>query len=136
MTISKVPHPDVPAWLGEGSWTAPGDPVSDYVTWDTVNDEQPFRMAHNRDLIVNGGQVEQDYNFIDYWFGDPDQPVRARHYLSDWDVSIILPQHGEAALPVEQAKAAVPPNVLLYLQKRFGAIRVLADSGYETIWRL
>lgn len=129
----KIPHPDVPQWLGERSWTAPGEPVSQFVVWDTEADQQPFKMAHNRDLMVDAGQIAQDYNFIDYWFGDPAAPVTARYYLGDDEISVDLPS-GDRSLTLVEAKAAFPRDVLLYLQKRFGTIRVLVDTGYEVIW--
>lgn len=129
----RVPYPGVPLWMGERSWTMPGEPPSEFVVWDTIDDEQPYRMAHNRDLMMNHGIVEQDYNFIDYWFGDPADPVTARYYLGAAEISVALSANG-APMSLADARMALPPAILLYLQKRFETIRVLVATGYEILW--
>lgn len=134
MTDNLVEHASIPGWFGERGWSAPGEPPSDFVAWGTEDEEQPYKMAHNRDLMMSGDQVEQDYNFIDYWFGDPALPVLARHYLDDRHVSVELPIEEGQSLSINEAKEAFPNQVLSYLQRRFDSIEVLVDTGYQTIW--
>jgi hypothetical protein len=81
-------------------------------------------IAHERDLIVFDGKVEQDYRFLMYRF--PDSNVEARAYLDDvWCVSILRPLFPE---PVESA-------VMTYLQTRFNTVKQLGGpEGYSTLW--
>ena len=89
---TRVPHPSTPCWIGSRSWTDRSEPLSDFVSYDTRADIQPYLITHNRDQFRRGSQLEQDYNFIDYWFGDPASPIRARYYLrSEESVGVILP---------------------------------------------
>ena len=94
-TDYKVAHPWIPGWVGERSWTPPGDEPSDFISFDTRNEAQPYKIAHNRDMMFSGSRLEQDYNFIDYFFGDPGEPIRARYYLLDDEVSVAMPTSWE-----------------------------------------
>lgn len=131
-----VAHPQVPCWTGQRSWTDAGAPASDYVVWDTREEEQPHRIVHNRDQIRKGGALEQDYNFIDYWFGPPSEAMKARFYFkSDDAVSVVLPGDTEN-LSLAMARKRIPAGVLCYLQKRFDRIEVLVAQGYVELWSL
>jgi hypothetical protein len=125
----RVPHPGVPCWQG---WTGPT--ASGAVVYDTRDDIQPFRVAHDRDQIRRGANVEQDYNYVVYWFGDPSSPIQARYYLrNDEGVGVILP--GDSArLSLAQARERFPADVLCYLQRRFDRIEVLVADGYRELW--
>ena len=131
MTIA---HPEVPCWSGERSWTAPGEPISDTVSYDTRGDARPFLITHKRDQLRDGQEVVQDYNFIDYWFGDPASPLHARHYLRDDGVFVTLPHEAGEKLTLDEVRARFPSDVLCYLQKRFDRIEVLLQDGYQEIW--
>jgi hypothetical protein len=123
-----VPHPQIGCWAGES--VAGG---SDFASWSTENDVDPYLITHSRDQIRSNGELEQDYNFIDYWFGEPSSPIQARHYLGDDSVNLILPT---AEISLEQAKAYTPPETVCYLQKRFSRIDILTDAGYEEFWSI
>ena len=91
-------------------------------------------ITHDRDQFRDDGQLEQDYNLINYWFGDPAAPIQARHYLGSYEVSVILPGAAESGVSLDEAKAAMPDGVLCYLQTRFAKVDVLTASGYEAVW--
>jgi hypothetical protein len=91
-------------------------------------------MSHHRDHFIDGDELVQDYNFIDYEFGDPARPLRARHYLNEDSVFVDLP--GERPATLALAQAAFPPDLLCYFQKRFPVIEVLVADGYKEIWSL
>lgn len=129
-----VQHPWISCWIGERGWTPDGEPQSEFIFFNTENGVEPFRIAHNRDVIFNHGELEQDYNFIDYFFGDTDDPIHARHYLKDDHVLVDLPKVSRVNA-LKDAQGAFPRDVLAYLQKRFARIDVLVAEGYEEFWR-
>lgn len=131
--MNKVDHPFVPGWQGDRSWTAPGEPPSAFVTFEAGDLGAPFRIAHGRDMMFDHGELVQDYNFLDYFFGDPAAPVRARHYLGERSVAVYLPGLPEDA-NLAQARAAFPEDALRYLRRRFHAIEVLTGEGYCELW--
>ena len=133
-SAQPVRHPEVPCWSGQRTWTAPGAPPSEMVTYDTEGEAAPFLITHNRDEIRQGAQLQQDYNFIDYWFGNPAFPVRARHYLRADGVSVSLPAGDGQQWTLEAARSALPPEILCYLQKRFDRIEILVEDGYAELW--
>jgi hypothetical protein len=134
---APVPHPSAPCWTGERSWTAPGSAPSDTIVYDARDVAQPYLITHNRDQIRRGRGLEQDYNFIDYWFGDPGSPIRARYYLrSDESVSVNLPGDAATRLSLAEIRARFPADVLCYLQRRFDRIEVLVADGYQELWAL
>jgi hypothetical protein len=133
MTDEKVPHPWIADWLGERSWSAPGEPQSEFLVFDTEADCQPFKIIHDRDMMFDHGALVQDYNFIDYFFGDEAKPIRARHYLGDDHVSVSYESNVPAKTTAEAA-SHLPAEVLAYLQHRFNRIDVLMAEGYQEIW--
>jgi hypothetical protein len=97
------------------------------VTSETDNDDGlPLSILHQRDTIIAGGTIVQDYRFLTYRFAAKEEEIKARAYLDNiWEVSIIEP----IDLP------ALPADVLAYLQKRFDVIKQLGGpEGYRTIW--
>lgn len=77
-------------------------------------------ITHLRDLVTDdAGQVEQDYNYLVYDFGDD---MIARAYL---DTS-----HRVAVMRA----GPVPEAVLAYLRARFDVIDQLGPTGYQSIW--
>jgi hypothetical protein len=96
-----------------------------FVTTD--DDDLPLSIRHQRDVIIFGGQVEQDYRFLTYLFTSLDGEIEARAYLDDiWEVSITQ--------PIEVA--VLPIDVMAYLQKRFHVIKQLGGpDGYRVIWQ-
>jgi hypothetical protein len=93
----------------------------------TRDDDLPVSIIHSRDTIVFGGNVEQDYRFLDYRFRAPDGEIVARVYLDDvWEVSIIEPIDG----------ATLPDDVFQYLKSRFRVITLTGGpDGDRTLWR-
>jgi hypothetical protein len=128
-----VPHPWVSGWLGERAWSSPEETPSSFVSFNTDADPTPFKITHNRDMMFDGDQLQQDYNFIDYWFGDPAAPYRARHYLGDDEVSIFLTEKDGIPITVEAALTLLPNDVLDYCRRRFGVVKVLTQDGYVEI---
>jgi hypothetical protein len=45
-----------------------------------------------------------------------------------------LDEPGEVSLTSEGMLDEIPKAILLYLQKRFRAISVLGDEGFEKVW--
>lgn len=126
-----VANPDVPCWLGEPTY---GEAAEGFVSWDTKGDFGPYLITHDRDQFRQGGALEEDYNFIVYWFGNPATPIQARHYLKSDEVSIILLAARGGEIDLAKAKEAIPSEVMCYLQKRFSKIDVLTSNGYEEVW--
>lgn len=131
--MSGVEHPDVPGWWGERSWTAPGEPPSDFVVWAATDAGAPFAIAHAREVMMDAGELLQDYNYLTYAFGDPARPIVARHYLGDREVGVALP--GDPPRDAHTAAATLPPEVLAWLRQRFEGVTVLTQAGYKAIWR-
>lgn len=134
---APVPHPDIPCWTGQRTWTQPGERPSSTVVFDTRDEQPPYLITHNRDQLREGDAVVQNYNFIDYWFGEPAAPIRARFYLDErGKVGVIFPGSADGPLSLAQARERMPANVLCYLQRRFDRIEVLATEGYELLWSI
>ncbi|MEO1731253.1 MAG: hypothetical protein AAFR64_11005 [Pseudomonadota bacterium] len=117
----NLPHPHVPEWLSEPTWLEDGQ----FAVWTTVDDTGPFQIVHNRDFMMNGEQVEQDYNFIDYLFGETKEPIVARMYLDETD-AVTVSTAGKSD--------SIPDGVLLYLKKRFREVHVLGEHGSVKVW--
>lgn len=126
--MSGVEHPDVPGWVGERSWTAPGEPPSDFVIWTATDVGAPFAIAHAREVMMDGGVLQQDYNYLTYCFGDSARPIVARHYLGDDEVGMIVP--GDTPTSPADAATRLPPDVMAWLRQRFGRVTVLTRDGY------
>jgi hypothetical protein len=84
-------------------------------------------ITHDRDRLVFGGKVEQDYRFLTYRFPDKDGDVLATVYLDDTHiVRITEPVYGKS----------IPEGILFYMQRRFREIDQLGGSnGYVELWR-
>jgi hypothetical protein len=94
-----------------------------------TRDDPPLKVVieHHRDVIAFGGKVEQDYRFLNYKFSHKQGNVEATTYLDDvWNCSITEPLH----------PAAIPNEIMHYLQRRFNVIAQLGGSnGYVEIWK-
>jgi hypothetical protein len=84
-------------------------------------------ITHDRDLLVFGGKVEQDYRFLTYRFPDKGGDVVATVYLDDThDIQITEPVYDKP----------IPERILFYMQRRFRAIDQLGGSnGYVKLWQ-
>lgn len=133
-TDQSIDHPEVPCWKGHREWTEPGKPVSQNHYFDTKDDVEPFEISHDRDTFYEGTELQQDYNFINYLFGDESDPLYARHYLNSREVSIILPESAGIFESSIEAQKSISPSVLCYLKKRFSKGSVLLEDGYMNIW--
>jgi hypothetical protein len=133
VTDPNPQHPFIPNWEGERGWSAPGEPPSTFTFFQTEGGIEPFRITHNRDMMFVGGGLMQDYNFIDSLFGDPEHPVRGRHYLGDDGVSISLPDTLEIQETCAAALALLPDDILHYFQRRFGRVSIMTTQGYADI---
>ena len=123
-TAAPAVHPWIPCWTGEGAGTT---------VFSTDEDEQPVRIVHNRDSIVQGNEVVQDYNFLDYEFENVGRRLVARTYL--FDPLVVYVRTGGETQPQDAAVARpmISDQVLCYLQKRFGEIQVMTTEGYVRI---
>jgi hypothetical protein len=131
-SVSDAPnphHPSIPNWEGERGWSAPGEPPSTFISFQTEGGVEPFRITHNRDMMYEGDALMQDYNFIDYLFGDPAHPVRGRHYLGDDGVTISLPDTVAIQDTCEAALAFLPEDILRYFQRRFRRVGIMTSQG-------
>jgi hypothetical protein len=131
--VTNPLHPFIPNWKGERGWTAPGEPPSTFISFQTEGGIEPFRINHNRDMMFEGDGLMQDYNFIDYLFGDPAHPVRGRHYLGDDGVSISLPNTVAIQETCAAALALLPDDILHYFQRRFGRVSIMTTQGYADL---
>jgi hypothetical protein len=131
--IDGVRHPFIPNWEGQRGWTAPGEQPSTFFSFQTEAGIEPFRITHNRDMMFEGDGLMQDYNFIDYLFGDPEHPVRGRHYLGDDGVCIFLPDTVEIPATTKAALTLLPQDILHYFQRRFGRVSIMTNEGYADI---
>jgi hypothetical protein len=135
MAVDAPPvHPKILDWIGERGWSAEGEPPSTLATFSTYGDAEPFKITHDRDIIFDDGILQQDYNFIDYYFGIEDDPLIARYYLGDDDVMITPSSTDGIPENVDAARALIDPAVLSYFQRRFRQISVMTSEGYEPLW--
>jgi hypothetical protein len=135
MAVDTPPvHPKIPGWIGERGWSAEGEPPSTLVSFVTEADLEPFKITHNRDILYLEGRLQQDYNFIDYYFGVEGDPLTARYYLGDEDVKITPSPTNDIPGNIDVASALIDPAVLSYFQKRFRQISVMTSEGYEPLW--
>jgi hypothetical protein len=84
-------------------------------------------IAHDRDRLVFGGKVEQDYRFLTYGFPDKDGAVVATLYLDDAHrIKITEPIYDKP----------IPERIFYYMQRRFREIDQLGGSnGYVELWK-
>jgi hypothetical protein len=84
-------------------------------------------ISHDRDMLMFGGKVEQDYRFITYAFPDPAGTVEACMYLdNERSVTITMPLYPKP----------IPPPILRYFQRRFQTIDQLGGAnGTVEIWK-
>ncbi|HEX8192751.1 MAG TPA: hypothetical protein VF552_07600, partial [Allosphingosinicella sp.] len=61
---APVPHPEIPCWTGHRSWTAPGEPPSEFVSYDTEAEALAVTIEHRRDHFRLRGEVQENYNFL------------------------------------------------------------------------
>ena len=131
----RIPHPQVPCWIGERTWTAPGERPSAVVAFSTRDDAEPaVTIEHHRDEFRQGAAVAESYNFFEYRF--PSRPaVQARVYR--WSNETVQVDVGNATIVTLSAlRAAAGDDIVCYLQKRFDVIETFAaDRGYQPVWR-
>lgn len=108
-------------------------PASGFAVCEAVVEGGPFSITHSREVLVEEGLLQQDYNYLTYHFGNPATPTVARHYLGDREVSVI-PASGAAAT-LDQARDLLPREVVVWLRQRFAIGRVLTHEGYEKLWQ-
>jgi hypothetical protein len=135
MKHKKLLHPLVPNWVGDRGWSAEGEEPSALISFDTVGDIEPTKISHHRDVIYIDGRLEQDYNFIDYVFGNGPSQVSARFYLDEVEVKIGLTEGAKVYSSAKAAGEHLDPKILLYFQKRFRSIAIITSNGYETLWK-
>jgi hypothetical protein len=130
----SVPHTGVPCWTGERTWSAPGEPPSNFVAFDTERDAVAVNIDHNRDQYRDRGAIAQDYNFLDYRFASR-PALYVRVYLDN--PSTVLVHDGTTQIrALADLRAAAGDEIVCYLQKRFEAIETPTENrGYQPVWR-
>ena len=129
----RVRHLHIPCWTGERTWTAEGEPPSAMTVFDTEGEEPPRLIRHDHDMIFNGSEPVQSYNFITYNFDNGDDPFVARAYLDDIDTVSIMFRNAPGPRTIAEARPRIGAGALCYLQKRYRTINVLVESGYERL---
>ena len=131
----RIPHPEVACWIGERTWTVPGEPPSDFVSFDTEGESVAVTIQHNRDQFRDGPAIAQNYNFLDYRFASR-PTLHVRVYLDD-PSTVLVDNGGSRIRALADLRAAAGDEILCYLQKRFDAIEAPSDDrGYQPLWRV
>lgn len=92
----------------------------------TDDDALPVSITHSRDMIIFGGKLEQDYNFLIYRFSGSQGDIQARMYLDTWREVSVFPA---------VADGMIDEPVMAYLQKRFDRIQKFGGpEGYTLLW--
>ena len=134
-SAAAVPHPDIPCWTGERSWTGPGEPVSEFVSYDTDAEPLAVTIEHRRDHFRERGGVRENYNFLDYRF--PSRPgVRARAYLPFGEAVLVSVDDLRTITSLAALRRVAGDEVVCYLQKRFERIETPSGNrGYQPVWQ-
>lgn len=90
-------------------------------------DEAQPAVWHRRDLVVEGGEWEQDYHYLDYDFAPA--PFTARAYFDENSTVLI---EGDSARALTLAEIDRP--ILAYLQYRYDRLQVVGENGRRTLW--
>jgi hypothetical protein len=96
----------------------------------------PTLIEHKVDEIIVDGQLEQSYNYIDYWFEAEDGRIRVRTYLDSIHEANLYPvlRLGPGGQAQMSENPLIRDAVLGYLTRRYVVIKELGATGYETIW--
>ncbi len=95
----------------------------------------PMEIRHDVDEIIFDGEVEQNYNFLDYRFERQGAHCHARTYLDDVDTVSVNGPFSDRDSEDEIDAPEFFEDVLSYLKRRFLIIDAPGDSGYDTIWK-
>lgn len=113
-----------------------GDEIHDG-GWSQLEDRiEPVRILHSVDEIYADGEMEQEYNFLDYIFERDGVTFRARAYLdSVYQVALYGPFDAASEERIPSAPE-MKRDILGYLRRRFSEIQSLdpESSTYVTIW--
>jgi hypothetical protein len=102
--------------------------------FDDQDPIKPQSIEHNVDEIIIEGQIEQKYNFIDYWFVDPDGRARARVYLDRPHEASIFPPLSRGVAPILGADWATRESMIRYLARRYLVVREVGLEGLRAVW--
>jgi hypothetical protein len=93
---------------------------------ETDDNNLPLAITHERDTIMFGGKIVQDYRFLVYRFRGSGGDISARMYFDDpWTVSVFPPA----------PDSTIDSDVLAYLKRRFNRIQQFGTpEGYTEIW--
>ena len=100
------------------------------------DDIEPSSVEHKVDEVIIGGEIEQAYNYIEYWFESSAGRIRARAYLGPTgSVSIYPPIRQDSAGELifgedDRAREAV----IRYFSRRFTVVKELGLTGYSAVW--
>jgi hypothetical protein len=103
---------------------------SDFIDSDPIS---PGLIEHKVEEIYIDGQLEQVYNFIDYWFDCDAGRLRARAYLDTPHEATVYPaiREGTGHTLELGEDPAVREAVILYLSRRY---MIIKDLAVGPIW--
>jgi len=96
---------------------------------DIVNsiDSVPVAITHGLEVGTHAdGSFEYHYNFLDYVFGDEKPKLSARSYLGEDEAYVHAGADMLAGWPLAM-------RALIYLNLRYGRIKVTCAEGYEPL---
>lgn len=94
----------------------------------------PVRITHNCEQIWDGDSLEQDYNYLVYWFETEQHQYSARSYLHEMHtVAVYGPFERDSANPAPLENVEIDQRVLAYLRRRYAEITRLRPTGYVLI---
>ncbi len=94
----------------------------------------PVEIEHKVDEIIIEGEIVESYNFIDYWFEDPQGRARARVYLDNPLEATIYPPIAPGKAPALDVDWSTRDAMISYLARRFLVVKALGPEGLNAIW--
>lgn len=95
----------------------------------------PVSITHDVDVIVDGGVLEQHYNFIDYLFERDGVFSKARVYLDEESTAIVCDAYAGPSMDVRVDSPELLADIAAYLKRRYNRIYYLGSQGRTLLWQ-
>ena len=95
----------------------------------------PVSITHDVDVIVDGGVLEQHYNFIDYLFERDGVFSKARVYLDEESTAIVYDAYADSSMDVRVDAPELLADIAAYLKRRYNRIELLGSEGRKLLWQ-